>query len=368
MFGRHFELLRNILSYERHHQIEEYARQVDEGLWTGDRAGAGIGAGARCINSAKPSEDEELSSYRSRESQSTLDTPSFPNRKSVTMTDQISSSSDDSDSDDAAASRPISASRKPHHERKVTSISDFHTPEDTPSAPLLMDDDGDDDDMTPFFTAGDRGDRGDRRKAKGMSTKTKRTISRRLEYSRQRTQTTSTDDDLEAVRKNLTMMRVLDDTDDMLMGAAAAADAADAAAIAIADAADDMAAGDGPSMPGPLNNDSTELGSWIEADDRGNVEDTAASKPVAREATRPTSPIGQAWYKRDPRTLLEQYKALDYRLQVAAKEIAVPVSNLINARGETVSSMKCTFMSDIDFLAAKELESWAICVLWVFAA
>jgi len=361
MFGRHFELLRNILSYERHHQIEEYARQVDEGLWTGDRAGTGVGAGTRCIDSAKPSEDEELSSYRSRESQSTLDTPSFSNRKSVTLTDQISSSSDDSDSDDAAASRPISASRKTHHERKVTSISDFHTPEDTPSAPLLMDDDGHDD-MTPFFTAGDRGDR---RKAKGMSTKTKRAISRRLEYSRQRTQTASTDDDLEAVRKNLTMMRVLDDTDDMLMGAAAAADAADAAAIADAD---DMAAGDGPSMPGPLNNDSTELGSWIEADDRGNVEDTAASKPVAREATRPTSPIGQEWYKRHPRTLLQQYKALDYRWQVAAKEIAVPVSNLINARGETVSSMKCTFMSDIDFLAAKELESWAICVLWVFAA
>ena len=105
MFGRHFELLRNILSYERHHQIEEYARQVDEGLWTGDRAGAGIGAGARCIDSAKPSEDEELSSYRPRESQSTLDTPSFSNRKSVTMTDQISSSSDDSDSDDVVRAR-----------------------------------------------------------------------------------------------------------------------------------------------------------------------------------------------------------------------------------------------------------------------
>lgn len=366
MFERHFELLRNILSFERHHQIEEYARQVDEGLWAigGTQMNGGMSATA---------DDHDLVAYQSAESVTTAQSA----RRSVTIMGEISSSDSDDEVDDpkpSVASTVSTITRKPHHERKLTSISDFHTPEDTPSAPLLLgDDDCDDgDDMTPFFTAGDRNDRSDRQAGKTKNAKTKRTMSR-LEYSRQRTHTASTEDDLEAVRKNLTMMRVLDDTEilgEQLNGGTRS---------------DDPDAKNNADGPSPLDNGSTELGSWIEADticsrQQSTLEDTAASKPapsIAASATTTTtaisipkhandtstSPIGQVWCNRHPLRLLEQYKALDYRKQVAAKEIPVPVTNLINSRGEPVSSMKCTFMSDMDFLAAKELEGWAICVL-----
>lgn len=355
MFERHFELLRNILSFERHHQIEEYANQVEEGLWTGTPASEGL----RAVS--KPSEDLSADEQVGGSS-----VPSIRHRKSVTIVGDFSSSESDSEDDTALAPVRDHASRfKPHHERKLTSLSDFHTPEDTPedtpTAPLLAEDD--DSDLTPFFTAGDRKDATSRHT---KSVKTKRTMSR-LEYSRQR-KDRATSDDLDAVRKRLSMMQMLDSGDavegDLHFFSDARADKFEGL--------DCKGGGNDHGRPSETNNYSTELGSWIEADDSKRIslalEDTAASKHEAVDTLdgptkQLTSPLNQAWYNRHPLKLLEHYMDNDYRTALADKAIAVSVTNLINARGEPVSSMKCNFMTDIDFLAAKELEQWAVCVL-----
>ena len=350
MFERHFELLRNILSFERHHQIEEYAKQVDEGLW------------AATGSQAKQSMGSYSSDDRGSSSQAVLTTPSFRHRRSVTIVGDFSSS----DSDDEASVAPSreQTRTKPHHERKATSLSDFHTPEDTPSAPLLEDEN----DMTPFFTAGDRVDRKVDKARRTTSAKTKRTMSR-VEYSRQRMDAT-TASDLEAVRKNLSMMQVLDG-DLVEQDLHFFSDKNNpSAAIHIEQLNNSTHRTDQLSE---TNNNSLELGSWIEADGSERLslalEDTAASRTIAAvddlndTSNDISSPINQAWYNRHPLTLLERYQAQDYRTALADKAIAISVTNLINARGEPVSNMKCNFMTDIDFLAAKELEQWAICVL-----
>lgn len=351
MFERHFELLRNILSFERHHQIEEYAMQVEEGLWAGTPTSQGL------REASKPS--EELSAD-SRDGAS--GGPSLCHRKSVTIVGDFSSS--ESESGDDTASAPVrehTSRSKPHHERKLTSLSDFHTPEDTPSAPLLAEDD--DSDMTPFFTAGDRKDDKSRRTKSAMA---KRTMSR-LEYSRQRKDRT-TSDELDVVRKRLTMMQMLDGGDAVEQDLHFFSDTR----LDNYDNRDSEGGRQEHNRPSETNNNSTELGSWIEADDSKRIslvlEDTAASKQPPADtrdgATKDlASPLNQAWYNRHPLKLLERYMGHDYRSALADKAIAVSVTNLINARGEPVSSMKCNFMTDIDFLAAKELEQWAICVL-----
>lgn len=350
LFERHFELLRNILSFERHHQIEEYVVEVERGLWAGTPA---CRVGMRVAS--KPSEERSVDCGDGDSGGTSL-----CYRKSVTIVGEFSSSDSDDGIGPATCRDHVSRS-KPHHERKLTSLSDFHTPEDTPSAPLLAEDD--DSDMTPFFTAGDRKDDKSRRT---KSLKTKRTISR-LEYSRQRTDRT-TSDELDAVRKKLTLLQLPDDD----------GDAVEQDLHFFSDTQVDKRHvennGDGNERdrPSETNNNSMELGSWIEADDSKRIslalEDTAASKHAAGDASDGatkdlSSPLSQAWYNRHPLKLLERYKGHDYRTALADKAIAVSVTNLINARGEPVSSMKCNFMTDIDFLAAKELEKWAICVL-----
>jgi hypothetical protein len=312
LFGSHFELLRKILSFERHFQIEEYAKQVDDGLWSLDR---------------QDHMAESASLSLSHDSQRPF------HRRSVTIVGDISSS--DSDDEIPSISGKSEGSIASRSEKKKGTIEDdFHTPEDTPSVPLLVDDLND---TTPFFTA--------REKVKNKSVKTKRTLSR-LEYSRNR----RTDEDIEIVRRNLTMLVVERDRHDVSTDVRKDTD---------------QASGE------PSN--SLELGSWIEADGdslnlTGYLDDTATSR-TPKQDPMDSAPFNQVWGNQHPLSLLERYKKRDHTVywsenkELSSKEILVSASNLINARGEHVLSMKCTFMADIDFLAARELEGWAICVL-----
>ena len=205
--------------------------------------------------------------------------------------------------------------------------SEFDTPEDiasldivTPSAPLL------DASATPFYTA-ETGRQG----ARGSSTSQCRTMSR-VENLNDESK------ELESIKMNLASV-TLDDVHQKNL----------------------------------TENESIslELGSWIEADNDMENSDSMVDTAESNSKSSTTKPKKSAsvfssgsW--EHPLELLQVYKLNDYRTRVKEilnKEIVVSDKiSLRNKRGEFITRMTCN-MSAIDFLAAKEVEGWAICAL-----
>ncbi len=294
LFDHHFEVLKRILSFERHFQIEEYARQVEQGLWTLDPSKVSLGETAGMMDTLYSS--------------------------GLVVRDVSSGSESDTSISDMSK-------KTPPNENYPSESNEFQTPDDneTPSAPLL-------EDSTPYFTAQTAG--------RGVSSTAKRSMSR-MEYYRRTTES----DDIECVRRNLTMMTVEKDLHYFsTSNTGNSASETNGAQSGISDS---------------LSN-SVELGSWIEAGNsiESKVEDTAESQPRVVESTT----FSLVW--EHPLTLLKQYKTYDYRKDASrSKEILVPGEiSLKNTSGEPITKMQCN-MTDIDFLASKELEGWSICAL-----
>ena len=206
------------------------------------------------------------------------------------------------------------------------SSSEFDTPEDivsldilTPSAPLL------DASATPFYTA-ETGRQG----ARGSSTSPYRTMSRVKNYAGEA-------EDLELVKRNLASV-TLDDV---------------------------------PKRALTENESiSLELGSWIEADndieDSDSIVDTGESNSKSSIKPRKSGAFSSSGSWEHPLEFLQAYRLDDYRTrakEILNKEIVISDQiSLRNKRGEFITRMTCN-MSAIDFLAAKEVEGWAICAL-----
>ena len=285
MFDHHFEVLRRIVSFERHFQIEEYARQVHQGLWTPD---------------SNKIQEGFMETWHS---------------SAIAIRD-VSSGSES----DACNGGEEETCRTPPYEHYPTELNEFHTPDDTetPSAPLL-------EDATPYFTAGTV--------ARVVSSTTKQTMSR-LEFYRN----TTDSDDIESVRRNLTMMTV--DKEPHYFSTARTVESLT------------ETNGTHPEPSEPSHSNSIELGSWVEAgNSMDKIEDTAGS-----------TSFSLVW--EHPLKLLKEYQMYDYRRDASkTKEILVPDNiSLKNTKGESITKMRCN-MTDIDFLAAKELEGWTICAL-----
>lgn len=305
MFDHHFDVLRRILSFERHFQIEEYAKQVDKGLWSLD------------------------SSKSNGVDQGSIDTLYS---SGMVVRDVSSGSETDPSSrhDQLAETSGLVTEKTPPFGTRPASSNDFQTPDDnaTPSAPLL-------EDTTPYFTAG----------TMGKST-TKRSMSRTEYYYRR-----SNSDDIETVRRNLTMMAVEKDLQYFSTSntTKSQTETNDKDTLETSEVNESQS-------------NSIELGSWIEA---GNSIDKAESPGEVVESG-PMGPTSFSLVWEHPLKLLKQYRGYDYRTywkEVSAKEIQVSNEiSLKNTKGESITRMRCN-MTDIDFLASKELEGWAICSL-----
>lgn len=299
LFEQHFEMLRQILSFERHYQIHEFVKQVDCGIWNST---------ATPVSQTKPSQNIN-------EETNGLDT--------------VSSFSD-------------SDTMKPQREEETLN-TEFDTPEDvtsldflTPSAPLL------DGPSTEYYTARTCANTNSRGSlARTMS---------RYEY-------TAKDEeiDVDSVRRNLTMMTI---EKDLVYFSTSAREGQE-------DSTETQKSPEGDS-----NTNSLELGSWIEASnvagEDGSFRDTADSKNLStpQKTASQQSPFPSSW--EHPLHMLEAYKTVDYDVSLNSsmkKEIKVPGEiSLKNTRGESMTAMCCN-MTELDFLAAQQLQGWAICSL-----
>lgn len=299
MFDHHFEVLRRILSFERHFQIEEYAKQVDQGLWV--------------LDSSKPKGMDEI--------EDTIDIQF----SGMVIRDVSSGSESETGSDQCKINGNY-----------PRSFNETQTPDDniTPSAPLL-------EDATPYFTAGTNS------KSRGSSSIAKRTMSK-MEYYTRKTES----DEIDSVRRNLTMMTVEKD-----LHYFSTSTIEPQANIACLDSGLNQA-----------HSNSIELGSWIEAtngiEQSESLGDTAESQPALSTLSKEATSFSLVW--EHPLKLLKEYQKYDYRTYwkaVSDKEISVPDQiSLKDTAGQSITKMRCN-MTDIDFLAAKELEGWAICAL-----
>ncbi|KAI8105969.1 hypothetical protein M9434_000547 [Picochlorum sp. BPE23] len=299
LFEQHFEMLRKILSFERHYQIHEFVKQVDCGLW----------------NSTTTPVSQTKSSQNTNEETNGFD-------------DTVSSFSD-------------SETLKPQREEEYQNNEDFDTPEDvtaldflTPSAPLL------DGPSTEYYTARTR-----------APTNSRGSVARTM--SRYEHVTKDEEIDIDSVRRNLTMMTI--EKDLVYFSTSARED-------------QDDSTGTRKTPEGDSNTNSLELGSWIEASnavvDDASFQDTAESKHMSPPQETRQSPFPSSW--EHPLHMLEAYKATAYDMSwndSMKKEIQVPGEiSLKNTHGESMTAMCCN-MTELDFLAAQQLQGWAICCL-----